>query len=338
MRGLEDGFGRRHTYLRLGLTERCNLRCVYCMPAEGVPLTPTRRMLSTDEIERLGRLFVGAGVDKIRLTGGEPLVRKDALEVARRLGRLGLRSLAMTTNGLLLADRVGALRAAGLTDLTVSLDTLRPDRFEALTRRPGLDRVRAGLEAALGAGYGIDGPRSLKVNVVALRGGAGGGPGNEDEAADFAAWAAEVPLEVRFIEVMPFDGNGWDRAELVPWTETLARIEDAHGPLRPLEDGPHATARTFSRPGWRGRVGFVASMTAPFCAGCNRLRVTADGALKVCLFGRREVGLRDALRDGASDAEVLALVRRALAGKAAAHAGMDVLAETENRPMITIGG
>ncbi len=329
---LADRFGRRHTYLRLGLTERCNLRCVYCMPAEGVPLTPTARMLSTDEIERLARVLVGAGIEKVRLTGGEPLARKDAVDVVARIGRLGLRSLAMTTNGLLLESRLPDLQAAGLTDLTVSLDTLRADRFREVTRRPGLGRVLAAVDAALRAGYAIDQLRTLKINVVALRG------VNEDEAVDFVAWAAREPIEVRFIEVMPFDGNGWDRGELVPWTETLARIESAHGRLRPLDDGPHATARTFTKPGWRGRVGFVASMTAPFCAGCNRLRVTADGALKVCLFGAAEVSLRDALRAGAPDAEVLALVRHALAGKHAAHAGMDVLAATENRPMITIGG
>ena len=332
MAALADRFGRRHTYLRLGLTERCNLRCVYCMPAAGVPLAPTRQMLDTDEVVRLARVLVGAGVEKVRLTGGEPLVRKDAVEVAERLGALGLRSLAMTTNGLLLEDRLPALTRAGLTDLTVSLDTLRPDRFEATTRRPGLGRVLAALDAALSAGYAVGTARSLKLNVVALKG------VNEDEAADFAALAAREPIEVRFIEVMPFDGNAWDRADLVPWTETRARIEAAHGPLTPLGDGPHATARTFARAGWRGRVGFVASMTAPFCAGCNRLRVTADGSLKVCLFGADEVSLRDALRAGATDADVLALVHAALAGKHAAHAGMDRLAAAENRPMITIGG
>ena len=329
---LVDRFGRRHTYLRLGLTERCNLRCVYCMPAEGVPLTPTRAMLTTDEIARLGAVLVEAGVEKVRLTGGEPLVRRDAVEVAERLGRLGLRSLAITTNGLLLEDRLGALARAGLTDLTVSLDTLQSARFEAVTRRPGLDRVLSALDAALAAGYGTEAERSLKVNVVALRG------VNDDEAADFADLAAREPVEVRFIEVMPFDGNGWERSELLPWTETRAAIEAVHGPLRRLGDGPHATAMTFDRPGWRGRVGFVASMTAPFCAGCNRLRITADGNLKVCLFGSDEVSLRDALRGGATDADVLALVEAALAGKHAAHAGMDTLATSPNRPMIKIGG
>ena len=331
MTALTDRWGRRHTYLRLGLTERCNLRCVYCMPAEGAPLTPRRHQLSTDELVRVARLLVGHGVDKVRLTGGEPLVRKDAVEVAARVGRLGVRSLAVTTNGLLLEDRLADLEAAGLTDLTVSLDTLRPDRFRLVTRRDGLGAVLSAVEAALGRGYGGRG-RTLKVNVVALKG------VNEDEAADFARWAAAEPLEVRFIEVMPFAGNGWDRAELVPMAETRARIEDALGPLTRCDDGPHATARTFARPGWRGRVGFVASMTAPFCAGCNRLRVTADGGLQVCLFGGAAVSLRDAMRSGASDLEVVSLVRSALGGKHAAHAGMDALAEAPPRAMVAIGG
>lgn len=329
---LADRFGRVHRTLRLGLTERCNLRCTYCMPAAGVPLTPTRQLLTSDEIERLATLFVGAGVEKLRLTGGEPLVRKDAVDVVARLGRLGLRRLAMTTNGLLLEDRLDALRAAGLTDLTASLDTLRPERFRAITRRDGLDRVLSALDAARAAGYGIDGPRSLKVNAVALRG------VNDDEAADLAALAARMPVEVRFIEVMPFDGNGWDRSELVPMAETRAQVEAVHGPLAARADGPHSTARTFERPGWPGRIGFVASMTAPFCRGCDRLRVTADGALKVCLFGNREVSLRDAMRAGATDADLLGLVRQSLTGKAAAHGGMDALVGVENRPMITIGG
>ena len=330
---LTDRFGRRHTTLRIGLTERCNLRCVYCMPAAGVPLTPTHSMLTTDEIGRLARVLVGAGVDKVRLTGGEPLARKDAVAVAHAIGHLpGVRTLGLTTNGLLLEDRLPDLQRAGLTLLTVSLDTLRADRFLSLTRRPGLDRVLSALDAALRAGYASGTNRPLKLNVVSLRG------QNDDEAADFAALAAHEPIEVRFIELMPFDGNAWDRTDLVPWTETRDAIEAVHGLLDTLPEDPHATARTFTRPGWRGRVGFVASMTAPFCAGCNRLRITADGALKVCLFGAAEVSLRDALRSGVTDAEVLDVVQRALDGKHAAHAGMDVLAATENRPMITIGG
>ena len=330
---LLDGHGRAHTTLRIGLTERCNLRCVYCMPAAGVPVTPTAQMLTADEVERLVRALAAAGVDRVRLTGGEPLARRDAVEIAARVGRVpGVRTLALTTNGLLLADRLAGLVEAGVTAVTVSLDTLRADRFREVTRRPGLDRVLGAVEAALGAGYAVGTGRPLKVNVVVLRG------VNEDEAADFAAWAAREPLEVRFIEWMPFGGNAWGRDQFEPAADTRARIEAVHGPLRARDDGPHATARTFTRPGWRGRVGFIASMSSPFCAGCTRLRVTADGALKVCLFGTREVGLRNALRAGASEADVRALVRGALAGKAAAHAGMDRLATLDNRPMITIGG
>jgi len=303
------------------------------MPAEGIPVTPTAQMLTAEEIERVVRVLAAAGVDKVRLTGGEPLARKDAVDIAARVGRQpGVRALALTTNGLLLADRLGALKSAGLTHLTVSLDTLQPDRFEAITRRPGLGRVLAAIDAALAAGYSVDGEHPLKVNVVVLR------DVNEDEVADFTAWAAREPIEVRFIEWMPFGGNDWDRHQLVPMAETQARIEDVYGTLIAREDSPHATARTFMQPGWRGRIGFIASMSAPFCAGCNRLRVTADGALKVCLFGNREVSLRDALRAGATDTDVLGLVQAALRGKAAAHAGMDELAISDNRPMITIGG
>ena len=337
---LTDGLGRRHTHLRISLTERCNLRCVYCMPAEGVPLVPRPDRLTAAEIERLGRYFVSRGVAKVRLTGGEPLARRDAPEIAARLGAIpGLGALALTTNGLLLSRHLGALAAAGLTHLTLSLDTLRPDRFRALTRRDGLEAVLDALHAALAAGYGHDPARPLKLNCVVLRG------QNDDEAGAFAALARAHPVEVRFIEFMPFAGNAWGRDALVPWAETRAAVEAAHGPLVPRTDAPSATARTFAfAAGGAGRVGFVASMTAPFCAGCTRLRVTADGALKVCLFGRAEVSLRDALRAGASDADLDALVSGALARKAPAHAGhrlgLDALAAEAdgNRSMTAIGG
>jgi GTP 3',8-cyclase len=334
---LTDRFGRRHSTLRIGLTERCNLRCVYCMPAAGVPLTPNRLHLTTDELERVVQVLVGAGVDKVRLTGGEPLVRKDAVDVARRIGALpGVRALAMTTNALLLERHLPALWEAGLTHLTVSLDTLRPDRFQTLTLRDGLGTVLSAIDAALALGYGTT-RRPLKVNTVVLRG------QNDDEVADLVAWAAAHSaetqrVELRFIEAMPFDGNGWGREVLVPWAETKEAVERRFGPLVPREDAPDSTARTFLVPGTHTVVGFVASMTAQFCAGCNRLRVTADGALKVCLFGGREVSLRDALRAGATDADILRLVQEALAGKHAAHAGLDVLAEQPNRPMVAIGG
>ncbi|MEM6326591.1 MAG: GTP 3',8-cyclase MoaA [Bacteroidota bacterium] len=340
---LTDSLGRHHTTLRLSLAERCTLRCRYCMPAEGLDWTPDHLLLTTEEIARLGALFVRLGVTTVRLTGGEPLVRPEAVEITRRLAALGVRRLAMTTNGLALARRLPALRDAGLTALTLSLDTLRPERFRALTRRDGLDRVLHALEAAAEQGYGIGTERPLKVNAVVLRG------QNDDEVADLADLALRLPVEVRFIEWMPFAGLGWDRSALVPWTETREAIEAVHGPLLPRVDAPDATARTFhfSREA-PGRLGFIASMTAPFCRGCSRLRVTADGALKVCLFGASEVSLRDAMRSGATDDNLRDLIAGAVARKKPAHdgktvtapSGLTALAEAAeaNRAMISIGG
>ncbi|CAM3255450.1 GTP 3',8-cyclase MoaA [Rhodothermus bifroesti] len=324
---LTDGFGRRHTYLRISLIEHCNLRCRYCMPEEGLTWTPPEHLLTDEEIIRLARLFVAQGVTKIRLTGGEPLLRKGIEHIVAKLARLpGLKTIAMTTNGLLLAKKLDRLKAAGLTQLNISLDTLRPDRFEILTRRKGLAQVLEAIDLALAHGY-----RPLKVNCVVLRG------FNDDELLDFAAWTKDRPVEVRFIEFMPFDGNGWSAGQLVSAAEMRARIE-AHYSLKPLRVDPNGTARLFQIPGHQGWLGFIASMTEPFCEGCNRLRITADGSLKVCLFGQAEVSLRDALRQGATDAELLALISAAIGRKHARHAGMHHLAQRKNRPMITIGG
>ncbi len=330
---LVDRFGRRHTYLRLSLTERCNLRCRYCMPAEGVPLTQKDHLLTTPEIIRLARLFVGMGVEKVRLTGGEPLVRKDAETVVEALGAMpGLHTLALTTNGLLMERKLDRLHRAGVTHLNLSLDTLRADRFEWLARRPGLDKVLAALDLALDYGYADE---RLKVNAVVMRG------INDDELVDFVALTEALPIEVRFIEYMPFDGNGWANDKLVPYAEMLDRIGERF-PLERLDDGPHETARTFRVPGHTGRIGVIASMTAPFCAGCNRLRLTADGALKVCLFGQAEVSLRDRMRAGATDDDLRATIHAAVQRKKATHDGIEGIADAarraENRPMILIGG
>ncbi len=325
---LTDTFGRRHTYLRISLTERCNLRCRYCMPAEGVDLKPREEILTFEEIVRLARLFVAAGVDKIRLTGGEPLLRRDIEALVEQLGDLpGLRTLALTTNGLLLSKKLPRLQAAGVNLLNVSLDTLRPDRFDAITRRAGFDVVRRAIEDALGYGYD-----PLKVNCVVMRG------FNDDELADFVALTRDRPLEIRFIEYMPFGGNGWDDVRFLPYAEMIERISARFPALERLPDGPHDTAKTYRVPGFRGRVGFITSMSDHFCAGCNRLRITADGNLKVCLFGQAEVSLRDAMRGGASDAELGDVIRAAVMRKKAAHAGMYQIARSENRPMILIGG
>lgn len=324
---LTDTFGRRHTYLRISLTERCNLRCQYCMPEEGVQLQPREAILTFEEIERLARLFVAAGVDKIRLTGGEPLVRKDVETIVERLGALGLKTLALTTNGLLLPKKLPRLHAAGLNLINISLDTLRPDRFLAITRRQGFDLVMQAIQRAIDHGYD-----PVKVNCVVMRG------VNDDELADFVAMTEDRPIEVRFIEYMPFGGNGWDDAQFMPYIDMIARIKERFPKLERLADGPHETSKTYQVPGFRGRVGFITSMSEHFCSGCNRLRLTADGHLKVCLFGQAEVSLRDALRQGATDDELGEIIQAAVWRKKAAHAGMYEIARAENRPMILIGG
>ena len=325
---LTDTFGRRHTYLRISLTERCNLRCQYCMPAEGVDLKPRDELLTFEEIDRLAGLFVAAGVDKIRLTGGEPLVRKDVEQLIERLGALpGLRTLALTTNGLLLPKKLARLQAAGVNLLNISLDTLRPDRFTFITRRPGFDLVMQAIDQAVAAGYD-----PVKVNCVVMRG------FNDDELADFVALTEAKPIEVRFIEYMPFDGNGWQDQRMMAYTEMIERIEARFPSLVRLQDGPNETSKTYQVPGFRGRVGFITSMSTPFCDGCNRLRITADGNLKVCLFGKAEVSLRDAVRGGATDDALRTIIQAAVLRKKAAHAGMYEIARSENRPMILIGG
>ncbi|CAH1636263.1 unnamed protein product [Spodoptera littoralis] len=305
---LVDSFGRRHNYLRISLTERCNLRCQYCMPAEGVPLSPRGALLSRDELLRLARVFVAAGVDKVRLTGGEPTLRADLADVVRGLREAGVRAVGMTTNGLVLTRRLPALQRAGLSALNVSLDSLRADRYERMARRPGLARVLAGVDLALQLGYS-----PVKINVVLMKG------FNDDEISDFVEYTMDRDVEVRFIEFMPFSGNRWDDSKLVPYRAALAAARARHE-LAPAAARPHDTATLWRAAGARGAVGFISSMTQHFCSSCNRLRLTADGNLKVCLFGAAEVSLRDAARAGASDAALTGLVRAALRNKKARHA------------------
>ena len=324
---LADGFARQHVYLRISLVEQCNLRCNYCMPEEGLDWTPTDEILTTEEIIRLARLFVAEGVTKIRLTGGEPLLRHGVESIAEAIGQLeGLETLAITTNGLLLPKKFERLQNAGVNLINISLDTLRPERFEAVTRRKGFDLVMQAIDEAIARGYD-----PVKVNCVVMKG------VNDDELLDFVAWTRDQPIEVRFIEFMPFDGNRWDDSRLLSYTEMRERIE-THYPLERLADGPNETSKTFRVPGHRGRVGFITSMTEHFCEGCNRLRITADGHLKVCLFGSAEISLRDAMRQGVTDEDLMGIVSAAIGRKRARHAGMYNIAEMENRPMITIGG
>ncbi|XP_054791016.1 GTP 3',8-cyclase, mitochondrial-like isoform X2 [Prosopis cineraria] len=323
---LVDSFGRLHTYLRISLTERCNLRCQYCMPEEGVELTSSPKLLTRTEIMRLANLFVSSGVNKIRLTGGEPTVRKDIEDICWDLSSLkGLKTLAMTTNGIALARKLPKLKECGLTSVNISLDTLVPAKFEFMTRRKGHEKVMSSVNTAVDLGYN-------PVNCVVMRG------FNDDEICDFVELTRGKPINVRFIEFMPFDGNVWNVKKLVPYSEMLDIVGKRFIGLKRLQDHPTDTAKNFTIDGHQGTVSFITSMTEHFCAGCNRLRLLADGNLKVCLFGPSEVSLRDPLRQGAEDHELREIIGAAVKRKKASHAGMFDIAKTANRPMIHIGG
>lgn len=324
---LTDRFSRRHTYLRISVTDRCNLRCVYCMPAEGLVWREREEILSYEEIERLAGIFVRHGVDKIRLTGGEPTMRRNLTALIKRLRVLpGLKTLLMSTNGVLLAQNAATYRADGLDAVNISLDTLRPDRFEKMTLRDNHAEVLAGIDAALATGFD-----SVKVNVVVMDG------INDDELVAFTEYAAGRPLEVRFIEFMPFDRNDWSASRIVPYAEMRRRIGDVFR-LAPLDSAPNAVAKEFAIEGGVGRLGFVTSMTENFCASCNRLRLTADGKIKNCLFSTTESDLRKPMRAGATDSELTAIIRQSVLGKWAGHPPMEDLVEMNNRSMIQIGG
>ncbi len=327
--GIPDAFGRKHTYLRIAVTDRCNLRCAYCAPAGGRVPHPGRDLLSFGEIERLVRILSASGVTRVRLTGGEPLARPGLPLLVSGLAAIpGIRSVTLTTNGVLLARDARALRASGLAAVNISLDTLRPERFAWITGSVSHQRVLEGIDAALTAGF-----PTVKLNVVVM------GGINDDELWDFVEFVRFRPLHLRFIEYMPFRANGWSRAECVPVATLLKRLAGRYA-LRPVEDaaGVHAVSQNFRIEGVAGTVGFIASMSEPFCGSCNRLRLTADGSIKSCLFHPAEVSIRAALRSAARDEEILSLVESALAQKPAAHPPAEQLQEEANRSMIEIGG
>jgi molybdenum cofactor biosynthesis protein A len=326
---LTDTYGRFHNYLRISITERCNLRCKYCMPENGVELTPNEQLLTTGEILKIAKLFVEAGVDKIRLTGGEPTIRKDVVEIVEELAKLpGLKTIAMTSNGIVLARKLPALHKAGLNLLNISLDTLDPLKFPLITRREGFDHVIRSIRLALELGY-----NPLKINCVVMRG------VNDNELLDFVKWTERDPVEIRFIEYMPFEGNSWNDKKFLSYKEMIDIIS-RHFPLQRLPDGPNTTSKTYAVPGYSGRIGFISSMSNHFCNSCNRLRLMADGSLKVCLFGSAEVRLRDKIRSGASDDELRLIIQSAVRRKKPSHDGMYEIDKNKaaNRPMILIGG
>ncbi|KAL7783405.1 hypothetical protein V8C37DRAFT_414923 [Trichoderma ceciliae] len=364
---LTDIFHRQHDYLRISITERCNLRCLYCMPEEGVPLSPDRNLLTSPEIIMLSSIFVSQGVSKIRLTGGEPTIRRDILPLMHQLGALrpyGLRELCITTNGISLYRKLDSMIESGLTGVNLSLDTLDPWQFQIMTRRKGFDAVHKSINRVLemnSLGAGV----KLKINCVVMRG------LNDQEILPFVELTREKDLEVRFIEYMPFDGNKWNKGKMFSYNEMLDIIRGKYPNLHKVHDEKNNTSKTWKIPGFTGRLGFITSMTHNFCGTCNRLRITSDGNLKVCLFGNAEVSLRDILRKSNSgdpideeafkamkqieinrrqgfagtelplgvapnEAELLDVIRIAVKGKKAKHAGLGELEHMKNRPMILI--
>lgn len=311
---LTDALGRSIDYLRVSVTDRCNLRCRYCMPPEGVPARPHDEILRFEEIERIVRAAAGLGVSKVRLTGGEPLVRRGIVSLVGMLrGIPGLGELAMTTNATLLERLADDLAAAGLDRVNVSLDTLDPARYAEITRGGALADALRGLEAAERAGL-----RPIKLNAVVQRG------FNDDEVAALAGLTLQRAWSVRFIEMMPLNGGGDGNAErLVPSDEVRTRIQAALGALEPLpgEAGAHnaGPAVLYRLPGAPGTVGFISPVSAHFCAACNRLRLTADGRLRLCLLSAAEVDLRAAVRTGATEAELQRLLQGAVRAKPAGH-------------------
>lgn len=328
---LVDRYGRVATDLRVSLTDRCNLRCTYCMPEEGLAWLPRQDVLTDDEVVRLVRIGVERlGVREVRFTGGEPLLRRGLVDIVAACARLEPRpELSLTTNAVGLARMAGALAEAGLDRVNGSLDTLRADRFEALTHRRRHDDVLAGLAAASAAG--LD---PVKINTVLMRG------VNDDEAPELLAWALEHGYELRFIEQMPLDAqHGWDRATMVTAEEILASLRSVFDltPVGGAERGS-APAETWLVGGGPARVGVIASVTRPFCGTCDRTRITAEGQVRNCLFAREESDLRGAMREGADDAELARRWEVAMAGKAAGHGIDDPGFLQPSRPMSAIGG
>ncbi|HJR46319.1 MAG TPA: GTP 3',8-cyclase MoaA [Actinomycetota bacterium] len=306
---LVDGFGRVATDLRISVTDKCNFRCRYCMPAEGLQWLPRAELLSFEEIRRIAGVLVGLGIRSIKLTGGEPLVRRELPKLVSMLRAIDpALDLSLTTNGYLLADTAAELADAGLDRVTVSCDSLLKHRFAEMTLRDALDEVLDGIKTAASAGL-----RPVKVNAVVIRG------QNDDEVVSFARLARETGYAVRFIEYMPLDAQDeWDSSTLVPGREILARISEVF-PLQPKgDDSSPATTFGFAD-GSPGGVGIIASVTEPFCDACDRLRLTADGNLLACLFSLEETNLRDPMRAGASDEEIVELARACVAGKWAGH-------------------
>ena len=325
-----DSYQRRIDYLRISITDRCNLRCIYCMPEDGVAKVSHTHILSYEELLRLARIAIDMGISNVRITGGEPLVRQDALYLCENIARLpGLKSLTLTTNALLLSRYADDLFRAGIKRINISLDTLKPEKYAKITRKDGFHEVWRGIERALEVGF-----HPIKLNAVVMR------SVNDDELEDLARLTYRYPFHVRFIEFMPFGSEhaGADQHFLAA-DEILARLQQL-GPLNPVSsENSNGPARHYKLPGSMGKIGIISPITHHFCSSCNRLRLTADGKLRTCLFAAQEIDLRTPLRQGCSDSELACILRTAIANKPERHPlKPHLLRKCINRPMVAIGG
>ncbi|MFL9833624.1 GTP 3',8-cyclase MoaA [Chryseobacterium terrae] len=327
---LTDRFGRKHNYLRISLTERCNLRCSYCMPLEGVPLLPKNNLMNAEEIYAIAKLFVDEGVDKIRFTGGEPLLRKDFPEIIERLSVLPIK-MSMTTNGITIDRHISLLKKYNLKTVNLSLDTLDAEKFKDITFRDYFQRVYDNILLLLNEDF------QVKINVVLMKN------VNDNEIIDFIKFTQNHNVIVRFIEFMPFDGNQWDREKTVSYDEIMNLVHQnftAENIVR-LQDEAHDTTRNFKINGFKGSFGIISTVTNPFCDTCNRIRLTANGQLKNCLFSATESDLLTPFRN---HEDIKPLIKKAVLGKFAMRGGLsdeefiNPLEHVENRSMIRIGG
>ncbi|MCC7301293.1 MAG: GTP 3',8-cyclase MoaA [Bacteroidia bacterium] len=327
---ITDPFGRVHDYLRISLTERCNLRCFYCMPEEGIPLRPKAQFMTRDEVLKIASVFVESGVKKIRLTGGEPLVRNDAAEIIRGLGQLPV-ELVITTNGVLADGFIDVFKESGIRSVNVSLDSLKPERLKQITRRDHVEKVLTNVDRLLDQGFRV------KLNAVLIKG------VNDDEITEFIEYTRDRAVFYRFIEFMPFDGNKWNWSKGVSYREIMERAAEKYGEkVERLEDAKNDTSRNYRVKGYKGGFAVISTVSNPFCDTCNRMRLTADGKMKNCLFSGTETDILGALRSGK---EIRPLIYESVWHKKKSRGGMesmeelsDPLLHRKNRTMISIGG
>ncbi len=328
---LADAFGRAHTYLRISLIERCNLRCTYCMPEEGVLLSPKSSLMSYEEIYTIAKTFVDNGVTKIRLTGGEPLIRKDIPVILEKLSSLPV-ELSITTNAVIVDKFIDTLKANGIQNINVSLDTLDKEKFKQITRRNHFEKVYNNILLLVKNGFNV------KINTVLIKG------FNDNEIIDLVQLTKELPITVRFIEFMPFDGNKWNMEKMISYKEIMKKLNAfySEGLIERIEDAPNDTSKNYKITGYKGTFAVISSVTNPFCDSCNRLRLTANGQLKNCLFSSTESDLLTTLRKGKS---IEPIIQKAVKAKFKVRGGMDTLKKLQepklhsnNRSMITIGG